>query len=415
MLKNLKKLFSKNQPDGIDEKPSLIKNDNDNNKINQSVEPQNLASLSSNEIIKDNDISNNSSTLKKSSRKTTFEQAIEKEKKKQQWVKNIEKNLDTTIAQNKSINPINGKNEAEIYNSNREYDGHSIHFSCTKCGQCCNVPPKVEFNELLKLKDDFIFQTNHTCFLSYNKNPLPKEITDFYTGIGHTIVLTDLEAVMFYFIEFTPMINPSYKKCPKLVDNLCSIYDKRPHSCELYPFSKSYEQEEQWRSIQFFKEKSSTGIYQCDFSEKSPIIYDNYMFNDYGIENRFEKSISDIHNFTNCYITFLEQIGGKEHKNNHFKYLVNAISQKSLFISDTLNPMLTGVMNNLVTKDEAEDFVKSQIFLIEKEIEKSKENKSKENLHTSRLYIKQHSMFQKALSTNMFDISKYNDLNKEKI
>lgn len=406
MLNKIKEIFIKdnkhqNKSELISIKSSEIIKDTSDDALN----------VLDNKVDKDDNLQRDKINTNK---QTTFEEKIAKEKKKHEWIKNIEKNLDfkqTTL----NKNPINGKSEVENYNTvlneDKEniYNGEAINFSCTKCGQCCNVPPKVEFNELLKLKDEFIFQTNHTCFLSYNKNPLPKEITDFYNGIGHTIVLTDLEAVMFYFIEFTPMINPSYKRCPKLVDNLCSIYEKRPHSCELYPFSKSYEQEEQWRSINFFKNKTKEGLYKCDFSSNSPIIYDDYMFNDYSLENRFEKSIDDIHNFTNYYISFLEKLGGKEYKNNHFKYLVNAISQKSLFISDTLNPMLTGVMNNLVTKEEAENFVLSQIILIEKEIDNSKCNKNKENLHTTRLYSKQLSMFKKALDTNMFDLSKYHN------
>lgn len=381
---------------------NAIQIDNEDNSLNN--ENQNLPSVDNQHISK------HESELKENKHKAgTFEQKIETAKRKQKWIKNIEKKLDVEIKKD-NTKSIQGKQESEVYNKDFSYSGETIHFGCTQCGKCCNVPPKVEFNELFRLKDEFIFQTNHTCFLSYNKNPLPKEITDFYNGIGHTIVLTDLEAVMFYFIEFTPMINPSYKQCPKLVDNKCSIYENRPHSCELYPFSKSYEQEEQWRSIQFFRKKTDEGIYQCDFSEKSPIIYDNHMFSNYSLENRFEKSISDIHNFTNHYISFLESIS-KDYKNSHFKYLVNAISQNSLFISDTLNPMLSGVLNNLITKKDAEEFVKSQIKLIEKEIQSSQLNKNKENLHTSRLYTKQRSMFEKALLTDMFDVSKYNKSN----
>lgn len=355
------------------------------------------------------EIANIEESKNNNSSQTNFEKTIAKKKTQLHWVNEIGKKIDVDIKSNK-VNPIQGVNNAEKFDNSLKYNGEALHFGCTLCGKCCNVPPKVEFDELLRLKDHFIFQTNHTCFLSYNRNPLPKEITDFYTGIGHNIVLTDLEAVMFYYIEFTPMLNPSYKQCSKLIDNKCSIYDIRPHSCELYPFSKNYEQEEQWRSIKFFEKKVQSGEYECDFSNKSPIIYDQHMFNDYSIETRFEQSIENIHNFTNYYIAFLEKMGGKEYKNNHFKYLVNAISQKSLFISDTLNPMLVGVINNLITKEQAEDFIKSQLALITYEIENSKKNKSKENLHTSRLYLKQKQIFEKALLTDMFDVSKYNNL-----
>lgn len=373
--------------------------------LSEEIKNTNVVAPLPDESIKEEPNKETDGSIKNNSKKTPS--SFEKEINNREWYRQISKRLDIDETDEKKNTPIKGSNEAEKVNLDSQYSGEKIHFACTKCGKCCKTPPKVEFEEILRLKDDFIFQTNHTCFISYNKKPLPKEITDFYSGLGHSIVLTDLEAMLFYFIEFTPMINPSYNQCPKLVDNKCSIYERRPNSCSLYPFSKSYEQEQQWRSINFFKQKTLDGEYACDFTENAPIIYDDYSFQDYRLETNFEDSIQNIHNFTNYYIKFLEKMGGKEHKNMHFKYLVNAISQNSLFISDTLNPLLVGIINKLISKEDAISFVNSQINLINKELELSKNLKSKENLHTSRLYTKQKAMFEKALLTDMFDVSKY--------
>lgn len=274
-----------------------------------------------------------------------------------------------------------------------------IHFSCTQCGQCCAMPPHMNLYDMISLSDEFIFQTYHSVVLSSAKKPLDKQVTDFLQIIGHTIVLPEFDCSLFYYIDFLPITYPSVKSCPKLENNLCSIYGKRPSSCKLAPLNISYDDSQQWRPVEFFQSNTLNNNWKCDFSEKSPIILKNNEIYDLNLNSLYFQSVNNIRNFTNKYIEYLSL---SKHKDSHFKLLFKSYTNKENIITDVVSPLKVALHYNLISYEQVITFVNNQIFLLTKELDQSIFLKLKDNLKTSRLYKQQLFMYKKALSLKLF-------------
>ncbi|NCQ50349.1 YkgJ family cysteine cluster protein [archaeon] len=276
-----------------------------------------------------------------------------------------------------------------------------IHFACTQCGKCCDKPPRVNFYEMLELADKFIFQTAHHTTISYADKPLEKKMCEHYQIIGHTIMMPELDASLFYFIDFIPISLISNKACPQLKDNLCQIYGERPATCRISPFSAYYDETEQWKTVNFFKKNTETHNWKCSFDEKEPIIYKNNDIYSHSHNAIYNQEITHIRNITDKYIEFLSTQGDLK-KNNHFKALFDAMQKNALVITDVIFMLQVGLQNNLISDDLAIRFINKQIILIEKELNSAKTLKNKDDLQTSRLYKRILEDYKKVLSTNFF-------------
>lgn len=278
----------------------------------------------------------------------------------------------------------------------------TIHFSCTQCGKCCDKSPMANFYDLFSLADEFIFQTAHHGLLSYNQKRESVELTDFYRMIGHTLVLPELDAVLFYYINFMAVEYPQ-STCSKLKDNLCSIYSKRPSSCKLSPINDGFDDTQQWRTINIFKEKVELNDWKCDFSEKSPVLYKNEEIYSLNHNSLYFQSIGANRDFTDKYINFIKN-GGEKYFQNHFKAVLNTTIGKSQMITDLIIPLTVGLKEHVLDENTVIDFVEKQIILIEKELSKSSIFKIKDNLKVSRLYKKQKDDYKNALKNNLFKL-----------
>lgn len=290
----------------------------------------------------------------------------------------------------------------------------TIHFGCTQCGKCCDKPPMANFYDLFNLADEFVFQTAHHGFISYNKenekddeisrklNEEKDAIKQFYRMIGHTIVLPEIDAVLFYYINFMAIEYPQ-SSCSKLKDNLCSIYSKRPSSCKLSPINDGFDDTQQWRTINLFKEKVETQDWKCDFSEKSPILYKNEEIYSLNHNSLYFHSIGANRDITDKYINFIKN-GGDKYFQNHFKAVLNTTLSKSQMITDLIIPLTVGLKEHVLDESTVIDFVEKQIILIEKELSKSSFFKIKDNLKVSRLYKKQRDDYKNALKNNLFKL-----------
>lgn len=277
----------------------------------------------------------------------------------------------------------------------------TIHFSCKQCGKCCQKSPHMHFYDMLELSDEFIFQTAHHGVLSFSKTPLEKSLLEHYQILGHTIMMPELEASLFYFIDFIPISYPSYKTCPKLIENQCSIYGKRPSSCKLAPFDARFDDTQQWRALQYFKDNTEKNDWKCSFDESSPIVYKEEQIYQPAQNSLYFQSVDLIRDITDKYIEFLG-LASKQHQDEHFKALFQSIRQQNLMITDMVVILQVARYYNLISEEYAVTFMNNQIQLIEKEMKPALALKRKEDLQTSRLYKKQKEYYEKAIKDNLF-------------
>jgi Fe-S-cluster containining protein len=276
-----------------------------------------------------------------------------------------------------------------------------IHFSCTQCGKCCDKPPRVNFYEMLDLADKFIFQTAHHTMISHASTPLDKSLSLHYQIIGHTIMMPELEASLFYFIDFMPIQFISHKTCDQLKDNLCQIYGERPITCRLSPFSAFFDEQDQWKTINFFKEQAESKGWQCSFDKPSPLVYKNNDLYNPSQSALYHQEILNIRNITDKYIEYLS-MQGEDKKNNHFKALFDAMQKNALVITDVIFILQAAIQYNLIDQSLAENFIKKQKKLLELELNKALELKNKDDLPTSRLYKRMLEDYNKVLNTKLF-------------
>lgn len=286
----------------------------------------------------------------------------------------------------------------------------TIHFSCTQCGKCCGKAPFMHFYDMLQLSNEFFFQTAHHAVLSNSKNPLEKGLIDHLQVLGHTIVMPEehIESTLFYFIDFMPVTYPSYKACPKLENNLCSIYGKRPSSCKLAPLDAKFDDTQQWRTLNFYKENVDKNEWKCDFSHDQPIVYKNQEIYQTNHNALYFQSVDIIRDITDKYIEFLsiaKNPQDNKHLDAHFKAIFKSVVNNNLMISDMIISLQSARYHNLISEEVAVKFIEDQLAFIEKETKPALSFKRKEDLQTTRLYKAQKEAYVKALKQKIFQYS----------
>lgn len=277
-----------------------------------------------------------------------------------------------------------------------------INFGCTKCGKCCEQTPNMSLRDMLELGDEFIFQTAHNVALSLSNSPLDKRQLEYYQMISNSIMMPELEATMFYYVDFavTPLFTDN--SCSKLNDkNECSIYIKRPNSCKLYPLSNKYDDSLQWQVVNFFKERTEKGNWKCDFSPSSSILIKNNEIYSPTYRTIYNVEMENIRDMTDKYISFLS-LFGEDKKNNHFKTLFNYHKNRKVLYSSIIIALHCAVFYNMISEDEAEMFIDRQIILLKKEIQRCREIKDKRNVQVSRLYQGILDNYQKFMNSERF-------------
>jgi Fe-S-cluster containining protein len=225
----------------------------------------------------------------------------------------------------------------------------TIHFSCTQCGGCCQKSPFMHFYDMLELSDEFFFQTAHHAVISYAHKPLEESLLNHYKAIGHTIVMPEdgIEASLFYFIDFIPVSYPSYKTCPKLDNNLCSIYGKRPTSCRIAPLDAKFDDSQQWRTLNYFKKNVEENKWKCNFSNDQPILFKDEQIYHPNSNALYFQSVDAIRDITDKYIEFLS-VSDKKYLDTHFKAVFKSITDNSLMISDMIIPLQAARFHNII-------------------------------------------------------------------
>ncbi len=272
-----------------------------------------------------------------------------------------------------------------------------INFSCNSCGKCCSEAPIVNFYEMLELSNEFVFQMAHRTVLSTLKNPIDKFKAQHLEKIAHTIVVPEFDCTIFYYVDFLPILFENDKGCPKLENKLCNIYGKRPISCRLSPISPKFSESEQWFPINEFQKKVTTEKWECSFSEKDPIIFnDNKLTQNL---NLYNQSLYTIREITDKYIDFIVS-QGDEAKNKHLISIFEATQKKSTIYHDIIQSLQMGIYHNIIMPNFAKNVVSNQILLLEQKME---ELSSK--YQTSKLQIEQinnlHLYYQKILDNNV--------------
>lgn len=280
----------------------------------------------------------------------------------------------------------------------------TIHFSCTQCGKCCSKSPSMHFYDMLELADEFLFQTSHHAILESEKNPLEVTLSEHFQALGHTIVMPEdnINAKLYYFIDFSPLSLPTYNSCSKLEDNLCSIYGKRPSSCKLAPLTSNFDDTQQWRTLNYYKKNTVDSDWKCNFSEDQPIVSKDEKIHQPYQNSLYFQSVDSIRQVTDIYIDYLK-MANNEYLTQHFKTVFYSYMKNQQIISDVLIPLQAMKHSGIVSEDLALSFIEKQIKFIEKELAYAVNLKKKNNLTTTRLYTKQKEVYLKAINNKIFD------------
>lgn len=273
-----------------------------------------------------------------------------------------------------------------------------VNFACTSCGACCNTAPKLTFFDLLNLSDEFIFQTKHFAVISTAKDPLPKERIRHLERLAHTVIIEEQNITMFYWMSLGSLDKPSYKSCPKLKDNLCSIYGKRPINCRNMPAHISYPPSMQETIIKFYKENTA---FKCDFSEDAPLYLDNGNFVNDVDENNYFNELDQTRTFTDRFLAYINFTDGA--LNNHFKNALKAVVSKTEMTTDVIVPLCVMVIEGWATPEQMENVLRNQINLMKTDIAESKRLKLKADLKTVRFYESMILVYEKALKNKLFN------------
>ena len=107
----------------------------------------------------------------------------------------------------------------------REYDemmSKKSEYECNKCGACCKLAVSEFSYDQLKqkaMRGDKYASDFTSVFVPFEKEEDAKKINPEYFEMLNLLV----EDKIYYYY------------CPKLKDNLCTIYDKRPDVCKEFP------------------------------------------------------------------------------------------------------------------------------------------------------------------------------------
>jgi len=255
--------------------------------------------------------------------------------------------------------------------------------------------------DMLELSSEFIFQVSHHTRVSSAKKPLEKELLEHYQHMGHTLVLPEFDSSMFYWIEFSAISAPSFKKCSKLSDNKCSIYSKRPTPCKLQPLEYNLPENQQYKKIEFYKQQTEKKIWNCDFSEKSPqLVYDNNISNMHQ-NSLYYHHLQQIRDFTDKYIDSMAQYHTRQE--DHLKTVVKAHMSKSVLVTDIIQPLFVLLNHNIIEPDLAYEIINNQISIINSDIKRATDLRIKEDVKYSRLYKKILESYSRAIKNRIFD------------
>lgn len=277
-----------------------------------------------------------------------------------------------------------------------------VNFACTKCGGCCKKTPNMSLIDMLELSNEFIFQTAHNVAVSTTQNPLEKRQLEYYQMIAHSIMMPELEATMFYFVDFSVTPLQSSTNCEKLGENgECNIYLNRPNACKIFPLSNKFDDSLQWKSVNFFKNMVDKGEWKCDFSSSASVLLkDNEIYNP-AYRSIYNIEMENIRDFTDKYMAFLE-LFGEEKKKNHLKGLFSCFQKKQQLQSSIIVSLHCAIFYSMITEEQAEEFLKNQIVLLKKQSQYCIDSKIKENVQISRLYKKLYSDYESFLEKEGF-------------
>lgn len=279
-------------------------------------------------------------------------------------------------------------------------ENDTVHFACTQCGKCCVKTPNMSFEDIMQLSKHFIFQTTHNVAISYATNPLEKLQLEYYQMIGHTIVVPEIEASLFYYVNFGVLPLQNSNQCDKLIDNKCSIYMDRPNACRLLPISNNFDEELQWKAVNFFAKKELG--WECDFSKEAPVLLKNNQIYSPSYNSIYNIEMQNIRNYTDKYMNFIDNFG-EEKKKKHFLRLFNTVKLEQQLLTDVIFSLQVAIFYSIITIEEANDFIENQIELLKKAVSLCVERKDKSNLQVSRIYKKILLDYEKSILDDIFE------------
>ena len=181
-------------------------------------------------------------------------------------------------------------------------------FACTSCGRCCDRGPEMELSEATRLADRFItsllFRV-HSLPASersswaaqwwrdrHSRIPLRPALDEAQRHLGHFTSRrrVDKGRDRQVLLEISAIVHDGGAgHCPALKDHLCSIYDRRPLSCQTVPMHYSRAPSLLQAYLDQF---TATPGYACDTGPSAPIIVDGNKMVDPQIGDRRAEAIA---------------------------------------------------------------------------------------------------------------------------
>lgn len=247
----------------------------------------------------------------------------------------------------------------------------NLNFSCTKCGSCCKTAPQLTTQETMDLSEQFFVQLSHYSILSYEKTPLSKELIEHYSRFCQIFFLPEKQCHLFYFVSLSSINRPS-AYCSQLVNNLCSIENKKPLFCKAAPLNIMMPEEQQihifntqWRPL------IDSNIFKCDTSQSAKKLITNNTIVDEQYQNDYYTLLNSIRQLTTFYVNkFLHD----EHKRKeHIGYCFESCSQtnSSLFYTSSLDLFDFYYKLSLINQYQLDNFISTQKSFLKKEIAKA--------------------------------------------
>lgn len=243
-----------------------------------------------------------------------------------------------------------------------------LQFGCSKCGACCSNAPQLTFSEVLDLSDRFFVQLAHLSAISYEKNPMPRDLQEHYSKFCHSFYLPEKKCHLFYFVSFQAVNRPS-QPCPQLRDKLCSIHVQKPTFCKIAPLNPMVPEEFQ---VEFFDKnwlpKIQKQQFLCDLSPQSPTLVKDNKIAQFLQEEDFYDFLTSVRNLTDAYIKYYldDEARLKEHILQCYERSKDTHS--SLFYTSPLDLFQKYYNVMLMDRFVVENFSQNQKEFLQKDI-----------------------------------------------
>lgn len=245
----------------------------------------------------------------------------------------------------------------------------NLNFECTKCGSCCKTPPQLTAEEALNFSDKFFLQLSHYSIISYEKNPLERELLEHYNKFCHIFFLPEKQCHLYYFVSLSAVSRPS-EFCPQLTaDNLCSIQNDKPLFCRAAPLNITMPETKQLSAFNNqWLPLIESGVFKCNISGTAPVYIKDNTIAQRDDEDYYYGLLNQIRKLTAFYINNV--LKDDQERQKHLGYCFDSCEKtnSSLFYTSSLDLFDFYYKLSLLRDFELKQFIEKQSNFLKKDI-----------------------------------------------